>query len=144
MIRLRHKGKEICVRALLDDGSHHSYVEKDLVEELKLCPSSKETFSKGLFSGGISPDAEHGRYTVTVESLDRKYSNKMYLLGQTKICSMLPRIRDESLLADLAARGIKLTDVGKDTPPIRVLLGADVLGSILTGRIEYFHLEFQQ
>ncbi|GFR11981.1 uncharacterized protein TNCT_461931 [Trichonephila clavata] len=48
MIRLRHKDKEICVRALLDDGSHHSYVEKDLVEELKLCPSGKETFSKGI------------------------------------------------------------------------------------------------
>ncbi|KAF8791457.1 hypothetical protein HNY73_006316 [Argiope bruennichi] len=29
-------------------------------------------------------------------------------------------------------------DVGKDAPPIRVLLGADVLGSILTGKIEVF------
>ncbi|GFR11983.1 transposable element Tc1 transposase [Trichonephila clavata] len=62
----------------------------------------------------------------------------MSLLDQTKICSKLPRIRDESLLADLAARGIKLTDVGKDTLPIRVLLGEDLLGSILTGRIEVF------
>ncbi|GFR13510.1 transposable element Tc1 transposase [Trichonephila clavata] len=50
---------------------------------------------------------------------------------------MQPRICDESLLANLAARGIKLTDVRKDTPPIRVL-GAEVLGSILTGRIEVF------
>ncbi|GFQ86326.1 uncharacterized protein TNCT_523641 [Trichonephila clavata] len=138
IIRLRHKGKEICVRALLDDGSHRSYVEKDLVEELKLCPSGKETFSKGLFGGEIPPAAEHGKYTVTVESLDLKYSTKMSLLDQQKVCSMLPRIRDESLLADLASRETKLTDVGKDTPPIGVLLGADVLGSLLIGRIEVF------
>jgi len=59
------------------------------------------------------------------------------LLDQLKICSNLSRIRDENLLSELAARGIKLTDVGRDTPPIRVL-GADVLGSILAGRIEVF------
>ncbi|GFR32712.1 transposable element Tc1 transposase [Trichonephila clavata] len=138
MIILRHKGKEIRVRALLDDGSHRSYVEKGLVDELKLCPSGKESFSQGFFGGGISPAVEHGRYTVTIKSLDRKYSTKISLLDQQKICSTLPRIRDESLLADLASRGIKLTEVGKDTPPIRVLLGADVLGSILTRRIEVF------
>ncbi|GFY37350.1 DUF1758 domain-containing protein [Trichonephila inaurata madagascariensis] len=60
----------------------------------------------------------------------------MSLLDQQKICSILHRIRDESLLSDLASGGIKLTDVGKDTTPIRVLLGADTLGSILTRRIE--------
>ncbi|GFQ78969.1 transposable element Tc1 transposase [Trichonephila clavata] len=118
MIILCHKSKEMCVRGLLDDGSHRSYVGKDLIEELRLCPSSKGTFSKGLFGGGISPAAEHGRYTVKVESLHRKYPTKMSLFDQPKICSMLPRIRDESLLSDLASGGIKLTDIGKDTPPI--------------------------
>ncbi|GFW11852.1 transposable element Tc1 transposase [Trichonephila clavipes] len=82
--------------------------------------------------------AEHDRFTVTVESLDGKYSTSVSLLDQPKICSTLPRIRDENLLAELASRGIKLTDVGRDTPPIRILLGADVLRSILTGRIEIF------
>ncbi|KAF8786055.1 hypothetical protein HNY73_009944 [Argiope bruennichi] len=43
---------------------------------------------------------------------------------------------DRNLIAELASRRIKLTDVGQDTPPIRVLLGADVLGRILIGRIE--------
>ncbi|GFS76779.1 transposable element Tc1 transposase [Trichonephila clavipes] len=98
----------------------------------------KEMFLQGLFGGGISPTVEHGRYIVTVESLDHKYSTKMSLLDQPKICSILPRIRDESLLSDLTSQGIKLTDVGKDTQPIRVLLGADTLGSILTRRIEAF------
>ncbi|GFR23447.1 transposable element Tc1 transposase [Trichonephila clavata] len=137
-VRLRHKEKELCVRALMDDGSHRSYMETSLAAELNLSPSGKEILSQGLFGGEITPAAEHGRFTATVEGLDRKYSTSVSLLDQQNICSTLPRIRNESLLADLASRGIKLTDVGKGTPSIRVLLGADVLGSILTGRIEVF------
>lgn len=135
-LRLRNKSKEVCVRALMDDGSQRSYIEQSLAEELNLSPSGREVFSQGLFGGGISPASEHKRYIVTVESLDSKYATSLSLLDQPKICSALPRIHDRNLLAELASRGIKLTDVGKDTPPIRVLLGADVLGSILTGRIE--------
>ncbi|GFW12919.1 uncharacterized protein TNCV_3328521 [Trichonephila clavipes] len=73
---------------------------------------------------------------VNVESLNHKYATPLSLLEQQKICSTLPRIHDRKLLSELAYRGIKLTDVGRDSPPIRVLLGADILGSILTGRIE--------
>ncbi|GFR27395.1 DUF1758 domain-containing protein [Trichonephila clavata] len=51
---------------------------------------------------------------------------------------MLPRICDESVLSNLASRGIVLTEIGNDKPPIRVHLEADTLGSILTGRIEVF------
>ncbi|GIX94263.1 reverse transcriptase [Caerostris darwini] len=138
IVRVRHKGKEVCVRALMDDGSHRSYIEKSLVAELNLSPSGTEVLSQGLFGGGISTTAEHGRFSVTVESLDRKYSTSVALLDQPKICSTLPKIRDKTLLTKLASRGIVLTDVGRDTPPIRILLGADVLGSILTGRIEVF------
>ncbi|XP_071033041.1 uncharacterized protein [Parasteatoda tepidariorum] len=135
-IRLRNRDKEVCVRALMDDGSQRSYIEKSLAEELKLSPTGSEVFSQGLFGGGTSPASEHKRYIVTVESLNRKYTTSISLLDQAKICSELPRIQDRSLLADLASRGIEITDVGKDTPPIRVLLGADVLVRILTGKIE--------
>ncbi|GBN95027.1 hypothetical protein AVEN_26432-1, partial [Araneus ventricosus] len=136
MIRLRNRDKEVCVRALLDDGSQRSYIERNLAAELFLSPSGREIFSQGLFGGGISPASEHKRYMVNVESLNRKYSTPLSLLEQQKICSTLPRIHDRKLLSELASRGIKLTDVGRDSPPIRVLLGADILGSILTGRIE--------
>ncbi|GFR18836.1 transposable element Tc1 transposase [Trichonephila clavata] len=140
-VRLRDKGKELCVRALKDDGSHRSYMEKSLAAELNLSPSRKEILSQALFGGEISPAAEHGKFTVTVESLDGKYSTSVSLLDQPKICSILPRIRDENLLAELASRGIKLTDVGRDTPPIRILLGADVLGRILTGCRNFIQLD---
>ncbi|GIY41112.1 transposable element Tc1 transposase [Caerostris extrusa] len=43
-----------------------------------LCPDlRKEVLSQGLFGGGIYPAAEHGTFSVTVESLDRKYSTSL-------------------------------------------------------------------
>ncbi|GFY42232.1 DUF1758 domain-containing protein [Trichonephila inaurata madagascariensis] len=136
MIRLRNRDKEVCVRALLDDGSQRSYIGKNLAAELFLSPSGRELFSEGLFGEGISPAYEHKRYMVNVESLNHKYTTPLSLLEQQKICSTLPRIHDRKFLSELASRGIKLTDAGRDSPPIRVLLGADILQSILTGRIE--------
>ncbi|GFY68520.1 DUF1758 domain-containing protein [Trichonephila inaurata madagascariensis] len=72
---------------------------------------------------------------VNEEILHHKYTAPLSLLEQQKICSALPRIHDRKLLSELASRGIKLTDVGRDSSPIRVLLEADILGSILTGKI---------
>ncbi|GFT24320.1 DUF1758 domain-containing protein [Nephila pilipes] len=124
MIRLRNRDKEVCVRALLDDGSQRSYIEKNLAAELFLSPSGREIFSQGLFGGGIFPASEHKRYMVNVKSLNCKYSTSLSLLEKQKICSTLPRTHDRKLLSELASRGIKLIDVGRDSPPIRVLLGA--------------------
>ncbi|GFT31547.1 integrase catalytic domain-containing protein [Trichonephila clavipes] len=136
MIRQRNRDKEVCVRALLDDGSQRSYIKKNLAAKLFLSPSGREIFSQGLFGGGISPAFEHKRYMVNVESLNHKYATPLSLLEQQKIYSTLLRIHDRKLLSELASRGIKLTDVGRDSPHIRVLLGVYIHGSILTGRIE--------
>ncbi|GBN04234.1 hypothetical protein AVEN_190693-1 [Araneus ventricosus] len=136
VVRLKNGGRSQYVRALLDDGSHRSYIEKDLSRELRLLPSGKETLSQGLFGGNQTPEAEHYRYTIKVERIDGKFSCQMSVLDQSKICTTLPRVRDKHLLAELENHGIVLTDIGAETPPIRLLLGADVLGRILSGRIE--------
>ncbi|GFS28990.1 DUF1758 domain-containing protein [Trichonephila inaurata madagascariensis] len=67
MIRLRNRDKEVCVRALLEDGSQRSYIEKNLAAELFLSPSGREIFSQGLFGGGISPTSEHKRYMEYIQ-----------------------------------------------------------------------------
>ncbi|GBO08279.1 hypothetical protein AVEN_150241-1 [Araneus ventricosus] len=136
VVRLKNGGRSQYVRALLDDGSHRSCIEKDLARELRLLPSGKETLSQGLFGGNQTPEAEHYRYTINVERIDGKFSCQMSVLDQPKICTTLPRVRDKHLLAELENHGIVLTDIGAETPPIRLLLGADVLGRILSGRIE--------
>ncbi|GBL97007.1 hypothetical protein AVEN_254064-1 [Araneus ventricosus] len=54
--------------------------------------------------------------------------------------SALLRYLEYSTL-ELENHCIVLTDIGEETPPIRLLLGADVLGRILSGRIEMLKSE---
>ncbi|GFS76536.1 hypothetical protein NPIL_406841 [Nephila pilipes] len=49
-IRIRHRNKEICVQALMNDGSHQSYIERSVAAELNLSPSGKGVFFKDYFS----------------------------------------------------------------------------------------------
>ncbi|GBM60453.1 hypothetical protein AVEN_124910-1, partial [Araneus ventricosus] len=136
IVRLKNGGRSRYVRALLDNGSHSSYIEKDLARELRLLPSGKETLSQGLFGGNQTPEAEHYRYTINVERVNGKFSCQMSVPDQPKIFTTLPRVRDKHLLAELENHGIVLTDIGAETPPIRLLLRANVCGRILSGRIE--------
>ncbi|GBL80343.1 hypothetical protein AVEN_92253-1 [Araneus ventricosus] len=97
--------------------------EKDLAREFRLLPSGKETLSQGLFGGNQTPEAEHYLYTINVERIDGKFSCQVSVLDQPKICPTLPRVRDKHLLAELENHCIVLTDIGEETPPIRLLLG---------------------
>ncbi|KAF8765234.1 hypothetical protein HNY73_023220 [Argiope bruennichi] len=54
-----------------------------------------------------------------------------------RVTTTAPRVTTTAPGVTTNARGVTTTaHVGRDSPPIRVLLGADILGSILTGRIE--------
>ncbi|KAG8180515.1 hypothetical protein JTE90_007469 [Oedothorax gibbosus] len=77
MLKLRSGDREVCVRALLDDGSQRSYLEKSLVQELKLHPTGIEVFTQGLFGGGVSPATEHRSYKITVKGLSNNYSTSL-------------------------------------------------------------------
>ncbi|GBM03093.1 hypothetical protein AVEN_14590-1 [Araneus ventricosus] len=58
-----------------------------------------------------------------------------YQISQ-KSAQHFQRDRDKLLLATLEKHGIVSIDIGKETPPIRLLLGVDVLRGILSGRIK--------
>ncbi|GBM18133.1 hypothetical protein AVEN_75542-1 [Araneus ventricosus] len=136
VVRLKNGGRSQYVRALLNDGSHHSYIEKTWQENLRLLPSGKETLSQRLFRGNQTPEAVHYHYSINVKRIDGKFSCQVSVLDQPKICKTLPRVHDKHLLAELENHGIVLTDTGEETPPLRLLLGAGVLEKILTGKIE--------
>ncbi|GBN87812.1 hypothetical protein AVEN_112210-1 [Araneus ventricosus] len=110
--------------------------KKDLAREFRLSPLGKETLSQGLFGGKQTPETEHYQYTINVERIDGKFSCQMSVTDQPKICTTPSRVRDKHFPAGLENHGIVLTDIGEETPPIRLLLGADVLGRILLGKIE--------
>ncbi|GFS78123.1 transposable element Tc1 transposase [Nephila pilipes] len=74
LVDILHKGKTRSVRALLDDGSHRSYIEKALLAELNIPDSGKEILFQGLFGGRQTPEEEHGLFNFTLESTNRSYS----------------------------------------------------------------------
>ncbi|GFT73735.1 DUF1758 domain-containing protein [Nephila pilipes] len=52
-------------------------------------------------------------------------------LVQGKTCTTLSSTRDQNLINEFKLRGIELTNIGEENPPIRLLIG-----KILTSRIE--------
>ncbi|GBN39620.1 hypothetical protein AVEN_37159-1 [Araneus ventricosus] len=140
VVRLKNGGRSQYAHALFD-SSQCSYIEKDLARELRLLPSGKETLSQGLFGENQTTEAEHYRYTINVERINGNFSCEVSVLDQPKICTTLPRVHDKHLLAELENHRIVLTDIGEETPPIRLLPEADVLGRILSKRIKLLKSE---
>ncbi|GFU32160.1 uncharacterized protein NPIL_201401 [Nephila pilipes] len=104
--RLRNRDKEVCVRALLDDGSQRSCIEKNLTAELFLSPSGREIFSQGLFGGGIFPASEHKRYMIRLRTEDRDVLRFLWWEGpgwlyndeESWPCSEVSETPDEAFL----------------------------------------------
>lgn len=127
------------VRAFLDDGSHRSYITKSLASSLQLEPTGEEKFAHGLFGGRTTTEVRHNRYDITLSGVQKPYNLvKVSVLDEHTLCAKLPRVADTQVLRELAERGIRLSDVGPDTPPVELLLGADAIGRLLTGRMEIF------
>ncbi|GFY58622.1 DUF1758 domain-containing protein [Trichonephila inaurata madagascariensis] len=93
-------------------------------------PTEREVYLKS-----ITIRLSHKGKEICIANIQLKC---LFSINKRYVQLILPRIRDELLLSDLPSRGIKLTDVRKDTLPIRVLLGAETLGIILTRRIVVF------
>lgn len=58
----------------------------------------------------------------------------MSLLDQPTTCTPLPRLSYGPWIEDLKRNNFVLNDVGEDQKKIELLIGADTLGSLLTGK----------
>lgn len=74
-----------------------------------------------------TPQTEHKRYDLIVESMNKAFPSKISVLDRDKICFIVPRMREEILIRELKTSRLKLTDKGKEKPPIKLLFGADVI-----------------
>ncbi|XP_035224792.1 uncharacterized protein LOC118197394 [Stegodyphus dumicola] len=105
--------------------------------------SGKEELIHGLF-GGIKKKETHNKYLIRLSSLKGDYHCNFQVLDQDKICTDIPKIRRDTYLIELRKHGIYLTDMQnksvdlmyeKSPLEIHVLLGADVAGKLLTGKV---------
>ncbi|UYV79156.1 hypothetical protein LAZ67_17001281, partial [Cordylochernes scorpioides] len=130
------KGKHN-VRVLLDCGSQRSYISKRMVDALGLKRVQQVTLTHNLFGGGEIRQKKHHVYKVNVSSLNNEYMDDLKFLDQEVICGHISQVQDHTILNELKARGINLTDVYQgEERPIHMLIGSDLLSSILTGRMK--------
>ncbi|UYV70054.1 hypothetical protein LAZ67_7001638 [Cordylochernes scorpioides] len=74
---------------------------------------------------------------VNVSSLNNEYMDDLKFLDQEVICGHISQVQDHTILNELKARGINLTDICQgEEISIHMLIGSDLLSSILTGRMQ--------
>lgn len=134
------------LRVIIDSGSQNSYISQYAAKRLKLRKTNSEMIKHGLF-GGVEKSELHNRYKVNLSSLDGKFSFKIDVLDEKKICSSISRVQDENLIGLLRNKGIIISDIQENgnrcifqdtSDEIHILLGADNISQLFTGKIEHF------
>nr|XP_042913724.1 uncharacterized protein LOC122273787 [Parasteatoda tepidariorum] len=135
VVIIKGKKAQRKARIILDTGSQKSYIMKSTAEELGFDFERKEEFSTSLFGGKKTEIQRHKCYKIYLDSLDGKYSCNLGALDQEIICNNVSSIRQGPWIRELRQKRIFITDCG-NSGPIEVLLGADVVGKLFTGKQE--------
>lgn len=132
------KGPRYCVsvRALIDSGSQRSYIRKEVMEKLGCTPLRNETIKHSLFGGIKTNVKEHLCYKVELQSLHGEYQCNFEALDQAIICDGIPSVEDGPWLTELSESNISLSDVEGRDRPVDLLIGADVAGKLMTGKLK--------
>ncbi|GFW04091.1 integrase catalytic domain-containing protein [Trichonephila clavipes] len=120
------------LRCLLDNGSQRSYLTRRGIDHLNLKPVLKQTIIHGLF--GETAPRKHFLYNVIIKSIDDSFSCQIKVFSENKICGYLPKVKDLQVLSEIKEKGIIVPDLGNSVNEIDMLLGADVISVILSGR----------
>ncbi|UYV67624.1 hypothetical protein LAZ67_5001398 [Cordylochernes scorpioides] len=126
------------VRALLDPGSQKSYILESTALEVKLKPVGNVNIAHSLFGGTQTETKCHKVYKVALCSNLSELDNlrEFEFLGQDIICGEIPRTPKGAWLNYLKGSRIWLSDLGRDSPKIELLIGSDIYGSLLSGRVK--------
>ncbi|GBN74317.1 hypothetical protein AVEN_134471-1 [Araneus ventricosus] len=128
------QGNKMRVRELLDSASSHSYVSYIVVNCLRLRPLGHEKVIHGLFGRKETPPIEYGIYAVEINDLNVSFSYCCEVFSERKICGFVPTMEDPQILNNLRVNNIELSDVTCNENETDLLIGADLIGKLLTGR----------
>ncbi|XP_050500674.1 uncharacterized protein LOC126880664 [Diabrotica virgifera virgifera] len=128
-IRSAHGTKQ--VRALIDTGSQRTYILQRTAQEMSFSAKGTENIVHTLFGGKSTSEQRHKLYKVTAS--EGAYSCSFDALDQPKICADVSPVYHGPWVEELSDMNISLSDVGH-IAPIEILLGADVVGKLYTGR----------
>lgn len=116
------------VKRIIDSGSQRSYINKFVAEELKLQSLSEENLIHALFGG----TEVYKSYRIELHNLNNKFTCTLKVLDQSITCSSVVSVSSGSRIAELRNVGISIND--RKPGPIDVLIGADVVAKLVTGR----------
>ena len=132
-VRMYSDTGEKVVRAVIDTGSHRSYV-RDVAKELGYESRGKQKVTLSLFGGIKSTKDTHDIYNIRLKNLDNSFACNFCVMNKDIICEPLESIKTGEWMKELRAKKIVLSDVGLNANPIDVLIGADVAGRLMTGK----------
>ena len=99
---------------------------------------SSETVAHTLF-GGIQTKAEsYNKFQIEIEVPSKHQQNKLnfVFLDQERICGSILHILKELLLKELRMNRLWIWDLGTGSLEIEILIGNDIYGQLLTGRMK--------
>ncbi|UYV64960.1 hypothetical protein LAZ67_3002566 [Cordylochernes scorpioides] len=124
------------VRILLDSGSQFSYIKQSLVWSIGIERKGEITIAKSLFGGNKIGEEKHGKFMLELENLGNKRDViHIEALDQRKICDAIPPLPKGDWLEKLKIKGIILSQDNFKGQEIDILIGANYLGMVLTGKI---------
>ncbi|GBM81922.1 hypothetical protein AVEN_71179-1 [Araneus ventricosus] len=133
LVSLQTPGKQELIRVVMDSGSQSSYISEKIITQLKASPLRTETVIHALFGGKETKPTYHEVFPVEVSNLNRAFSCSFEVLSEKTICGFIPRIENKQILNELKRKKIDFTDSFRNETEINLLIGADVLGKLLTG-----------
>ncbi|GFV94145.1 DUF1758 domain-containing protein [Trichonephila clavipes] len=133
LVNMDNPGQEKLIRAVIDSGSQSTYVSENVITHLKALPLRSETVIHALFGGSETKPKKHDIFPVEVSNLNKTYTCSFDALSEKMICGYIPKIEDKQVLNELKRKKIKFTDSFRKETEINLLIGADVLGKLLTG-----------
>ena len=134
-VKVRNDSIETNVRAVIDTGSQNSYVLKEVADQLEYKPLAKQDMVHLLFGSEKSGVTTHNKYLIRIGNMDVSYWCKFQALDERVICSDVPSVTKGSWLQDLEKLSVSLTDVCSKEKSVAILIGTDVAGKLLTGRV---------
>ncbi|GFX47651.1 uncharacterized protein TNCV_699051 [Trichonephila clavipes] len=123
--------KKKSVRFLLDSVSHRSYILKNVAREMGYPSLRQEKLVHSLFGGISSKQITHDCYKIWLRDLDEKFACNFDALDQDKICEDVQPVCNESWIRELKDN-IILPDINDGSESIDILIGAEIMGKMLT------------
>ncbi|XP_043466586.1 uncharacterized protein LOC122501306 [Leptopilina heterotoma] len=136
---IHNKGKKFVIRAFIDPGSTRSYATKDVLQMLGYEPLSEHKMIHSLFGNVSSEVNSHKKYLIHVCDIEEKYLCNFKVFDEESICAHIPLWENRPWMEEIRSLNLQLSDgpdVTKNAAPIKLLIGSDIAGKLMTGRIE--------